>query len=264
MNKKTFTKTLAFAAAFLLLASTASAYELLSPARTWDCAPDVIVDDRGQDSITDADGGVTATVQAITNNQAWNGAVSGTMLSSQAGSMANYTLGDGIPMLNFQDPINACTGSCLAATFIGYYDQRSDGSYRIFDADIVTNGRYDWTTLDESDGCSSEFYMEGVQVHEVGHVLGLGHTDVNGATMYPSVSSCNNGPATIENDDVAGIQALYGSSGPSCSGNPGDGGGGGGGGGGGCDLGQKGDSCTSDGDCCSNKCRGPSGRQTCK
>jgi hypothetical protein len=70
--------------------------------------------------------------------------------------------------------------------------------------------------------------------------------------MYPSVSSCNNGPATIEQDDADGIDALYG------------GGGGGGGGGGSCDLGQKGDSCTVDADCCSNKCRGPSGRKSCK
>lgn len=33
---------------------------------------------------------------------------------------------------------------------------------------------------------------------------------------------------------------------------------------GGCDLGQKGDPCTSDADCRSNKCCGPSGGQTCK
>jgi V8-like Glu-specific endopeptidase len=42
------------------------------------------------------------------------------------------------------------------------------------------------------------------------------------------------------------------------------GGGGGGGGGGGCSLGAVGDSCTADADCCSNKCRGPNGRKTCK
>jgi len=27
--------------------------------------------------------------------------------------------------------------------------------------------------------------------------------------MYPSVSACNNGPASIEADDKAGIQDLY-------------------------------------------------------
>ncbi|MCB1055290.1 MAG: M36 family metallopeptidase, partial [Acidobacteria bacterium] len=34
--------------------------------------------------------------------------------------------------------------------------------------------------------------------------------------------------------------------------------------GGGCTLGQPGDACSSNGDCCSNKCRGPSGNQTCR
>lgn len=36
-----------------------------------------------------------------------------------------------------------------------------------------------------------------------------------------------------------------------------------GGGGGGCELGQPGDPCTDNGDCCSNKCKGPPGGKTC-
>ena len=200
-----------FACAVLALVAvgSASAYVLLSPARTWDSAPAIIVDSRGSSSVTDADRGVTLTVAAITANAAWNGAGSGTMLTARSGSVSSWRLGDGVPMLNFTDPQRACKGSCLAATFIGYYNQRSDGTYRIYDADIVTNTRYAWTTTGETDGCSSEFYLEGVMVHEVGHLLGLGHSNVSGATMYPSVSSCNNNPATIENDDKAGINALY-------------------------------------------------------
>ena len=219
MKTKRFPKALLWIAVGLLVSTSVSAFVLLSPARTWDNAPTYIIDDRGSSSITDSDGGVSAVVSAIKSNQAWNGAGAGTVINAQAGSVANYQLGDGVPMLNFRDPINACKGSCLAATFTGFFEDRNDGSVRIFDADIVTNTRYDFTTESEPDGCSSEFFMEGIQVHEIGHGLGLGHTDVSGATMFPSVASCNNGPATIENDDAAGIQALYG------------GGGGGGGGG---------------------------------
>ncbi len=238
----------------LFIAGGVSAYVLLSPTRTWNSAPTIIVDNRGLASITDSDGGVSATVNAITSNAAWNGAGAGTVINAQAGSVANWQLGDGIPMLNFTDPEHACNGNCLAATFTGFYEQRSDGSYRIFDADIVTNRRYDWTSTSEPNGCSGEFYIEGVMVHETGHVLGLGHTNVSGATMYPSVSSCNNGPATTEADDEAGLIALY----PV------------GGGGAGstpppiCTLAQRGDICSSDAACCSGKCRGPSGAKTCK
>jgi hypothetical protein len=249
MNRKIF----ALALVAALSVGAFYAYVLLSPARTWDSAPTVIIDNGGLSSITDGDGGVSATVNAINSNQSWNGAGAGNVVNAQAGSVNNFNLGDGTPMLNFDDPINACTGSCLAATFTGFYDVRNDGTVRIFDADIVTNTRYSWTSQSEDPngaGCSSEFYIEGVQVHEVGHLLGLGHTNVNGATMYPSVASCNNGPASIENDDAAGIQALYSGSGP--------------GGGGGCTDGQKGDSCNSNSDCCSNKCKGPSGNKTCK
>lgn len=42
------------------------------------------------------------------------------------------------------------------------------------------------------------------------------------------------------------------------------GGSGGGGGGGSCTLGQPGDSCNADADCCSNNCKGRPGRQSCK
>lgn len=206
MKRMMSTRFLVFALLAVLVVSSASAYVLLSPRRTWDGTPNVIVDNRGQSSITDGDGGATRTANAIT---AWNGAGAGTRLSATKGSVASWQLGDGVPMLNFRDPQNACKGSCLAATFTGYYNQRADGTYRIYDADIVTNTRYAWTSVGESDGCSSEFYIEGVMVHEVGHLLGLGHSNVTGSTMYPSVSACNNGPATIENDDKAAIVDLY-------------------------------------------------------
>jgi len=209
------------ALAALVGAVGVSAYVLLSPTRTWSSPPNYIVDNRGLASVNDGNGGVTAVVNAINNSSVgWNSTSAGTVVSASAGSVSGFSLGDGVPMLNFQDPQNACTGNCLAATFTGYFSGST-----IFDADIVTNTSHSWTSQGEDpggSGCSGEFYIEGVQVHEVGHGLGIGHSNVSGATMFPSVSSCNNAPASIATDDANAIVALYGS-----------GGGGGGGGGGG-------------------------------
>jgi hypothetical protein len=216
--RKTFVRRpVLLAAAGLVLAGTASAYVLLSPARTWDSAPNYIVDNRGLTGVADSDGGATAVVNALNNaSVGWNSAGSGTVITATKGSVSGFSLGDGVPMLNFRDPQGACSGNCLAATFTGYYQSRGNGTYRIYDADIVTNTTHAWTSQSEDpggSGCSSEFYIEGVMVHEAGHGLGLGHTSVSGATMYPSVSGCNNAPASIATDDANGCNALYGGGG---------------------------------------------------
>jgi hypothetical protein len=210
---------LALSSTCLLTTGPAAAFVTLSPARTWDCPPSYIVDNRagGVPSILDADGGRTRVINALRSSSAWNGAGAATVFGAQAGSVAGFALGDGVPMLNFTDPLAACTFTCLAATFTGYYAERvaGSGSWKITDADIVTNSTgYNWTSQGEDPlgaGCSSEIYIEGVMVHEVGHGLGLGHSPVAGATMASSVSYCNNNPATTEADDESGLVSLYGS-----------------------------------------------------
>jgi hypothetical protein len=246
-TKRTSLQFLLATALLLVVAGSLSGYVLLSPRRTWDSAPDYAVDDRGLVGVTDSTGGVASVVSAITGNGSWNGAGKGTLIRAHSGSVGGFRLGDNVPMLNFTDPQNACKGTCLAATFTGYYSQRSDGTYRIDDADIVTNTAQPWVSTAEPDGCSAEYYIEGVMVHETGHAIGLAHSNVSGATMYPSVSACNNGPASIENDDKAAIADLFG-----------------GGGGGGCTLLPAGGACSSNAQCCSNSCKGKPGSKTCK
>jgi len=52
--------------------------------------------------------------------------------------------------------------------------------------------------------------IQGVFCHEYGHALGLGHSTVNGATMYPSISGSGTPARSIANDDIAGVQFIYG------------------------------------------------------
>ncbi|XP_030518668.2 metalloendoproteinase 4-MMP [Rhodamnia argentea] len=52
--------------------------------------------------------------------------------------------------------------------------------------------------------------LESVAVHEIGHLLGLAHSSVKDAVMYPSLKPREK-RADLNIDDIEGVQALYGS-----------------------------------------------------
>ena len=195
MTKKTI---LALVIATIIVAASADpamAYVLLSPRRTWASTPiNVPVYNAGNSTINDGSGGVLAVSGAI---KVWGVVSSSTTTTAAVRGKAPATI-----TLNNNGKI--CTGSCLAATLTGYYSGST-----ITDADIYTNTRYSYTSSKETDGCSGEYDIDGIMVHEVGHVIGLGHSNVAGATMYPTVSACNFNNRTLEADDLAGKNDLY-------------------------------------------------------
>jgi len=82
-----------------------------------------------------------------------------------------------------------------------------DGTGHLVDADIVLHEAY---TYFAGSGCSNGIYIEDVTIHEFGHALGLGHSDVANTTMEPAMPGyCDTSQLTLEADDISGIRSLY-------------------------------------------------------
>eukprot|EP00261_Vitis_vinifera_P015386 XP_003635357.1 PREDICTED: metalloendoproteinase 4-MMP-like [Vitis vinifera] len=77
------------------------------------------------------------------------------------------------------------------------------------------NGRFHfdraetWTVDFESEKSRVAIDLESVATHEIGHILGLAHSSVKEAVMYPSLSPRRK-KVDLKRDDVEGVQALYG------------------------------------------------------
>jgi hypothetical protein len=78
---------------------------------------------------------------------------------------------------------------------------------KIIEGDITLNPNFTFSATGSKDDCN----LTGVLTHEIGHLLGLDHSDVKGATMRPNSA---NGPAsetmcTLSADDETAIRSLY-------------------------------------------------------
>ncbi len=120
---------------------------------------------------------------------------------------------------NAGDRINLITVSGENAALFGSSENPgrtrvfSDSGGAIVEADIALNPN----ELFSTDGTPGTYDLESTFAHEVGHLLGLEHSAIIGATMQPrqALNGVYGLPAftqrTLSADDVAGVRALYGS-----------------------------------------------------
>ncbi len=75
------------------------------------------------------------------------------------------------------------------------------------DTDIKYNGFHHRWAVVGSQGTGTD--VESVTAHEVGHAIGLDHTNVSGSTMWPSTGPNDTSARTLGQDDIDGACALY-------------------------------------------------------
>src|SRR5258707_5280694 len=129
---------------------------------------------------------------------------------SSATSISPPNTGDGISLITVATDNLAAFGSSHSPgrTRVFY-----DSGGAIVEADIALNPAETFS----SDGTAGTYDLESTFTHEVGHLLGLEHSAVIGATMQPR--QAKNGvyglPAITQRalcaDDIAGARSLYGS-----------------------------------------------------
>lgn len=94
----------------------------------------------------------------------------------------------------------------------------------IVEADIFFNTRFAWSTAEG--GAPDRIDLESIALHEIGHLLGLGHSAIgetelqpgggrrvlgSGAVMFPiALGPGSTADRVLQPDDVAGIVDLYG------------------------------------------------------
>jgi hypothetical protein len=92
--------------------------------------------------------------------------------------------------------------TALALTTLTYNVR--DGE--IYDADIEVNSF--GTTLSVMDDVV-DYDFQSIITHEIGHFLGLSHSNTEGATMWPDYQSGHTELRDLDDDDALGICAVY-------------------------------------------------------
>lgn len=74
-----------------------------------------------------------------------------------------------------------------------------DGHQALFDADVVINTNYRWTLQD----------VESIMTHELGHVIGLNHSNLQASVMFANPYNNYAFQRTLRGDDANACAVLY-------------------------------------------------------
>ncbi|HVT73335.1 MAG TPA: FG-GAP-like repeat-containing protein [Lacunisphaera sp.] len=81
------------------------------------------------------------------------------------------------------------------------------------EADIIFNTAFTWDSYRGNLKSNGTDDIQRVALHELGHVLGLDHPDEHGQTVTAVMNSVEGNTDSLQADDIAGAQSLYGAPG---------------------------------------------------
>lgn len=151
---------------------------------------------------------------------AWQGVSTATITISE-GPQTPTTLKpgfDGINLVTTNVTSADFNSQALALTLVYAFDQGGPGFVdskgrpiefpgQIAEADIMFNPTTAFST--STTASLSQVDLQSVATHEVGHFLGLDHSTLVSATMFPTIPAGYNLPKTLSPDDMAAISTIY-------------------------------------------------------
>lgn len=186
----------------LLLALPAWAYHLTGRWWSWQDHP---IEDGFSIALADfpTDAGSSAEIEtALTSAMStWNDQDRDVLLQYDGQGVAGLEA-DGHNIIGYGAYPGLSTTLAFAATW-----SYEDGA--AFDCDLYFLSENDYGTIywdaDSNGPASGRYDIEGVALHELGHCLGLDHSDDSTAVMY----AYYNGSRSLTSDDISGFQYLY-------------------------------------------------------
>src|SRR5947209_5643878 len=182
-----------------LVPRDANAYSLEGPKWPTGSTP-VMQLELGTPGRTLSDGNTSWNTAAAPALDMWNQILGRMQFGRVMNSTAAVASGDRVNSMAFSSTVfgQSFGSSTLAVTYYSY-----SGS-TMLEADILFNNAQSWDSYRGSLRSSQD--IQRVALHELGHALGLAHSSVASAIMYPYISSLY----TLSNDDITGAQSLYG------------------------------------------------------
>jgi outer membrane biosynthesis protein TonB len=157
-----------------------------------------------------SDGNTSWNVAAAPVIDMWNQVLGSIQLGKVMNSTAAVSSGDSVNSMAFANTVfgSSFGSNTLAVTYYSY----SGSTMR--EADILFNTAQQWDSYRGALRFGSNGYaiadIQRVALHELGHALGLGHPDQAGQTVDAVMNSVMSNRYTLSNDDISGVQSLYG------------------------------------------------------